>query len=159
MCADKNACGCYLPKHGIENRPVASALNRINPYEDTINSHELVTNFRAKIVVINRRLGVYPFRGEGSEQVREPVIFSCCVPPYLIITRVKNRDPSVAILCHRVSLSMNSMSCPNYVYRFIFSAFEASFDVKPMSNEVVTVEEKDTIGLYVTVAAPVHLRP
>src|SRR5262249_25539286 len=70
---------------------------------------------------------------EGSEQVREPVIFSCCVPPYLIITRVKNRDPSVAILCHRVSLSMNSMSCPNYVYRFIFSAFEASFDVKPMS--------------------------
>src|SRR5215831_16556615 len=127
MCADKNPGGCNFTKHGIENRPVASVLNRINPYEDTINSHELVTNFRAKIVVINRRLGVYPFRGEDSEQVREPVIFSCCVPPYLIITRVKNRDPSVAILCHRVSISMSSMSCPNYVYRSILPAFRGQF--------------------------------
>src|SRR5215471_7907517 len=101
MCADKNSSGCHLAKHGIENRPVASALNRINPYEDTVNSHELVTNFLAKIVVIDRRLGVYPFGGEGSEQVRQPVIFSCCVPPYLITTRVKNRDPSAAILRHR----------------------------------------------------------
>src|SRR5215471_13239381 len=111
MCADKNACGCHLPKHGIENRPVASALNRINPYENTINLHELVTNFRAKIVVINRRLGVYPFRGEGSEQVCEPVIFSCCVPPYLIIARVENRDSSAAILRHKVSLSVITLLC------------------------------------------------
>src|SRR5215467_7926557 len=127
MCADKNPCGCHLTKHGIENRPVPSALNRINPYQDTVNLHKLVTNFLAKIIVINRRLGVYPFGGEGSEHVCEPVIFSCCVPPYRIITRVKNRDPSAAILCHRVSLSMNSMSCPNYVYRFILPAFRGQF--------------------------------
>src|SRR5262249_10911475 len=50
--------------------------------------------------------------------------------------------PSVAILRHRVSLSMNSMSCPNYVYRFILPAFRGQFLMKPMSNEVVTVEEK-----------------
>src|SRR5215510_10103034 len=101
MCADKNACGCHLPKHGIENRPVASALNRIKPYEDPVNLHELFTNFRAKIVVINRRLGMYPFGGKRSEQVCEPVILSCCIPPSLIIARVENRDPSATILRHR----------------------------------------------------------
>src|SRR5215831_60402 len=101
MCADKNSRGCHLTKHGIENRPVASALNRINPYEDTINSHELFTNFPTKIIVIDRGFGMYPFGGQGSEQVCEPVIFSCCVPPSLIIARVENRDRSAAILRHR----------------------------------------------------------
>src|SRR5262247_3693158 len=36
MCADKNPCGCHLTNHGIENRPVASVLNRIDPYEHTV---------------------------------------------------------------------------------------------------------------------------
>src|SRR5262244_3884070 len=106
MCADKNACGCHLPKHGIENRPVASALNRIKPYEDPVNLHELFTYFRAKIVVINRRLGVYPFGGKGSEQIYKPVIFGCCIPPALIIARVENRDPSAVRFSHRVFLSV-----------------------------------------------------
>src|SRR5215813_7358183 len=109
MCADKNSCGCHLAKHGIENRPVPSALNRINPYEDTVNLHELVTYFRAKIVVINRRLGVYPLGGKRSKQVCEPVIFSCRIPPSLIIARVEDRDPGVTILRHRVSLSVDEV--------------------------------------------------
>src|SRR5215468_2132868 len=99
MCADKNPCGCNLTKHGIENRPIASVLNGINPYEDTVKLHELFTYFLTKIVVINRRLGVYPFGGKGFEQLCEAVIFSCCIPPSLIIARVKNRDLSAAILC------------------------------------------------------------
>ena len=77
MCADKNSCGCHLTEHGIENRPVTSVLNGINPYENTVELHELLTNFRTKIIVINRRLGVYPFDGKGSEQLWEPSILSC----------------------------------------------------------------------------------
>src|SRR5215471_5206121 len=109
MCADKNPCGCHLTKHGIENRSIASALNGINPYEDTVYLYELFANFFAKIIVINRRLGMNPFGGKGSEQVCEPVIFSCCIPPSLIIARVENRDPAATILHDRVSLSTKSM--------------------------------------------------
>src|SRR5215470_19553261 len=106
MCADKNPCGCHLTKHGIENRSIASVLNGINPYEDTVYLYELFANFFAKIIVINRRLGMNPFGGKGSEQVCEPVIFSCCVSSYPPIARVENRDSSAAILRHKVSLSV-----------------------------------------------------
>src|SRR5215468_6868458 len=142
MCADKNACGCHLPKHGIENRPVASALNRIKPYEDPVNLHELFTNFRAKIVVINRRLGMYPFGGKRSEQVCEPVILSCCVPPYLIIARVKNRDPSVAILCHRVSLSHELDVVSQLRLSFYSSCVPRPVLMKPMSVKLSASRRK-----------------
>src|SRR5262245_19163766 len=108
MCADENPCGCQLTKHRIENRSIASVLNGIDPYENTVEPHELFTNLRTKIVVINRGLGVYPFGGKGSEQVCEPVIFGCCIPPF-IIARVDDRDPSATILRHRVFLSVDEV--------------------------------------------------
>jgi hypothetical protein len=73
-------------------------LNGIDPYEDSVELHELFPNFRAKIIVINRWLGTNPFGGEGAEQLCEPVIFGCCSSPARIIARIENRDPSAVII-------------------------------------------------------------
>src|SRR6187200_153130 len=102
MRADKNPCGCNLTKHEIENRSVVSILNGIKPYKNTIKLHKLFTYFRTKIIVINRRLGVYPFSGKGSEQVCKPVIFSRGVFSYVIIARIENCDSSAVTLRHRL---------------------------------------------------------
>src|SRR5574341_425139 len=102
MCADENPVGRHLLEHGIENRSIASVLNGIHPYEDTIKLHELFTNFGAKSIVINGRLGLYSSLGKGSEQLRKPVIFSGCVFSSFVIARVENRDPSTAFLRHRI---------------------------------------------------------
>src|SRR5690349_156274 len=102
MRADKNPCGCNLRKHGIENRPVLSILNGIKPYENTIKGHQLFTYFRTKIIVINCRLGVYPFSGEASEQVCKPIIFSRGVFSSVIIARIENCDSSTVTLRHRL---------------------------------------------------------
>src|SRR5688500_10995670 len=49
MCADKNPGVRHRTKHGIENRPVAPVLNRIDPYQDSVNLHQLIVNFLAKM--------------------------------------------------------------------------------------------------------------
>lgn len=69
MRADKNACGCHITKHGIENRPVPSPLNWIDPYQNAVNLHELFTNFLARIILIYRRLDMDPFGGKRREQL------------------------------------------------------------------------------------------
>src|ERR1051325_3420326 len=102
MCADKNPCGCNLTKHGIENRPVVPILNGIKPYKNTVKQHKLFTNFRTKIVVIDRRLGVHPFESEGSEQVCKPVIFNRGVFSSVTVARIENRDSSDVTLHHKI---------------------------------------------------------
>ena len=111
MCADKNTCGRQLAKHGIENRPVLPVLNRIDPYEDAVDLQQLIANFRAKIVTVNRGLRMYPLDGKCLEQVCKPVIFSCRACPGGVIARVDNRDACAGIVSHRVFLSVKSISC------------------------------------------------
>src|SRR5262249_17229036 len=94
--------------------------------------------------VINRGLDVYSFGGKGSEQVCEPVIFSCCIPPYRIITRVKNRDPSAAILRHRflfpeidvVSLSASQIDFVHYEARWHMEQSAGRFSASRKSLEL-----------------------
>src|SRR5215217_6449825 len=100
MSTNENPCCGYLAKHGIQNRPVASVLNRIKPHEDTINLHEFIVNFRAKIIAVNRGFRVYAFGHKGAEQVYEPVIFSCGVYPLGVIARVKDCNRPSAIESH-----------------------------------------------------------
>ena len=40
--ADKNASGCDITKHRIENGPVPSTFDGIDPYQNAVNPHELV---------------------------------------------------------------------------------------------------------------------
>ena len=67
--ADKNASGCDITKHRIENGSVPSAFDGIDPYQNAVNPHELFSNVLAKIIVIYRRLNVNPPGGEGPEQI------------------------------------------------------------------------------------------
>jgi hypothetical protein len=67
--ADKHASGCDIAKHRIEDGPVPSALDGIDPHENAVNPHELVSNVLAKIIVIYRRLNVNPPGSKSSEQV------------------------------------------------------------------------------------------
>ena len=69
MRADKNPSACDITKHRIEDGSVPSAFNGIDPYQHTVNPHELFSNVLAKIIVIYRRLNVNPPGGEGSEQI------------------------------------------------------------------------------------------
>lgn len=102
MCADKNTGGGHLTKHGVENRPVVPALNRIDPYEDAVDLQQLVANFRAKIITVNRRFRVYPFGGKCAEQVCKPVICSCRACPGGVIARVDNGNACSGIVSDRV---------------------------------------------------------
>jgi hypothetical protein len=115
MRADRNACGGHITKHGIENSPVPTPFNGIDPYQNAVNLHELLANFRAKIIVIYRRLDVHPLGGKGPEQLREPVILLRRVPPRLVIARVENRHSPATILRHRVFFHWSSVPCSRNV--------------------------------------------
>jgi hypothetical protein len=67
--ADKNASACYITKHRIEDGSVPLAFNRIDPYQNAVNPHELFSNVLAKIIVIYRRLNVNSPGSEGPEQI------------------------------------------------------------------------------------------
>ena len=67
--ADKNAGACDITKHRIEDGSVPSAFNRIDPYQNAVNPHELFSNVLTKIIVIDRRLHVNPPSSEGPEQI------------------------------------------------------------------------------------------
>jgi hypothetical protein len=71
MGTDKDVVRCHLSEHGIENRPVASAFDGIDPDQDRVNRHELPANFGAKIVVINGRFGMYRSGRKSLKQTCE----------------------------------------------------------------------------------------
>jgi hypothetical protein len=79
-----------MTKHGIEHGPVPSAFNGIDPYQNAVNLHELLSSGFAKFIVIDRRLDVNPPGGKGPEQICEPAIFGGCIPPRLTIARTEN---------------------------------------------------------------------
>ena len=90
MRADKNASGCNITKHRIEHGSVPPAFNRIDPYQNAVNLHELFSNLLAKIIVIDRGLDVNPLAGKGPEQICEPAILGGCIPPRFTIARREN---------------------------------------------------------------------
>jgi hypothetical protein len=90
MRADKNSSGRNITKHTIEHRSLPPAFDRIDPYQNAVNLHELLSDFVAKIVVIDRRLDVNPLGSKGPEQIGEPAIFSGRVPSRLTIARGEN---------------------------------------------------------------------
>src|SRR5262249_23589350 len=54
MRADKNAAGGDIAQHDIEDRSVAPAFDGIDPHEDTVEAHQLLSDLFAKIVVVYR---------------------------------------------------------------------------------------------------------
>src|SRR5215510_10755708 len=72
--ADKNASGCDIAKHRIEDGSVPSAFNGIDPHQNAVNLHELFSNVCAKIIVIYRRLDMNPSGVEGPEQICKTAI-------------------------------------------------------------------------------------
>lgn len=67
MRADKNSRRRNFPKHVIKDSSIVPVLNGIHPNKDAIKPHELFTNFRTKIIVINRRFDVDPLAGKGPK--------------------------------------------------------------------------------------------
>lgn len=90
MGADKNTSGRNITKHSIEHGSVPASFNRIDPDQNAVNPHELLSNLIAEIIVIDRRLDVNPPGGKGPEQICEPAILGGCVPPRFTITRREN---------------------------------------------------------------------
>src|SRR5262245_28934217 len=102
--ADKHASGCDIAKHTIEDGPVPSAFNGIDPHQNAVNPHELLSNGLAKIVVIYRRLKVNPPGVEGREQICKPAILGSCGVPCLTIAGRENCHSQLLILYHWRSL-------------------------------------------------------
>jgi hypothetical protein len=65
--AHKNASGCDITKHRIENGSVPSTFDGIGPYQNAVNLHKLFSNVFAKIIVVYRRLNVNPPGRESPE--------------------------------------------------------------------------------------------
>ena len=101
MGADKYTSGGNITKHSIEHGSVPPSFNRIDPYQNAVNPHELLSNLLVEIIVIHRGLDVNPPGSKGPEQICEPAILGSCIPPRFTIAGAENCYSHVTIFIHR----------------------------------------------------------